>query len=155
MTSVDYVLLTLNVPSIEDTVAWYERVLGWKGHYDVFDESGHCTFGSVMLREDPFKGFNLSRASETMVQGGCPHCAAWIYTDNVDAVYLRVLENGWTTETTPANQFWGDRTFSLRDVNGFQLIFAQQVESLDLEAIRQRQQRLLREKQTGENENPH
>jgi len=48
MTSTDHVLLTLNVPSIEDTVAWYERVLGWRGHSDVFDERGHCTFGSVV-----------------------------------------------------------------------------------------------------------
>jgi catechol 2,3-dioxygenase-like lactoylglutathione lyase family enzyme len=48
---VDQIILTLHVPSIEDTAAWYERILGWKGHFDTFDEAGQCLFGSVMLRE--------------------------------------------------------------------------------------------------------
>jgi catechol 2,3-dioxygenase-like lactoylglutathione lyase family enzyme len=28
------------VPSVEDTAAWYERILGRKGHFDTFNEAG-------------------------------------------------------------------------------------------------------------------
>ena len=34
MYAVDRIEVTLTVPSIERTAAWYERVLGWVSHYD-------------------------------------------------------------------------------------------------------------------------
>ncbi len=47
MGMINQIVLTLHVPSIEDTTAWYERILGWKGHFDTFNEAGQCLFGSV------------------------------------------------------------------------------------------------------------
>ena len=38
-----YVEVMLSVPSIEDTAAWYERVLDWEGAYDTFDEDRSIT----------------------------------------------------------------------------------------------------------------
>jgi len=140
--------VVLTVPSIEETAAWYERVLGWTAHYDVFDAQGRCLFGSVMQgdlervmrEEETFKGFNLSRFQE----GDRPYSnaggnfSALISVDDVDAVYAQVVERGGEPDAAPEDQFWGGRTFSLRDLNGFNLTFAQQVESVSLEEIRQR-----------------
>ena len=47
MSDVHRIEVILSVPSIEETVQWYERALGWRGHDDVFDAEGHCEFGSV------------------------------------------------------------------------------------------------------------
>ena len=138
MDIVGQIILTLHVPSVEDTAAWYERILGWKGHFDTFDEAGQCLFGSVMLRERPFVGFNLARSVESEALGKCNHCSSWIYVQDVDAIYSRAVEQGWSVETEIANQFWGERLFRLRDVNGNQLVVVQQIEDVGLEEIRER-----------------
>lgn len=149
MSIVDRIILTLHVPSIEDTAAWYERVLGWTGHFDTFNQTGQCMFGSVMLKENPFVGFNLVRSVESETRGKCNHCSSWIYVQDVDAVYSRVMEQGWAVETAIEDQFWGERLFKLRDLNGNQLIIAQQIEDIGLEEIRERHGRILKDRQDG------
>lgn len=150
MYSVDKVEVILTVPSIEETAAWYERVLGWTGHYDVFDTEGHCQFGSVMRGEKGFKGFNLSRASEEIASysNDDANFTALIAVDDVDAVYAKVVESGVTPDSAPENQLWGGRTFSMRDLNGFRLTFFQQVETVTVEEVRRRHQEALRRNET-------
>jgi len=139
MYSVKGIEITLKVPTIEETVAWYERVLGWTGHYDVFDAEGHCQFGSVMHGD---RGLNLSRFSEETrpYDNTCPNFTVFISVDEVDEVYARVVESGWEPDSMPANTFWGSRVFSMRDLNGFNLMFVQMVEPVTLEEIRRRHQ---------------
>ena len=143
MYSVDKVEVILTVPSIEETAAWYERVLGWTGHYDVFDAEGRCQFGSVMRGE---KGFNLSRAPEeiTSYSNDDANFTALIAVDDVDAVYAKVVESGVAPDSAPENQLWGGRTFSMRDFDGFRLTFFQQVETVTIEEVRRRHQEALR-----------
>ncbi|MBN1934547.1 MAG: VOC family protein, partial [Anaerolineae bacterium] len=145
---VEKVETTLTVPSIEETAAWYGRVLGWSSHYDTFDAQGHCQFGSVMRGEmassggenRAISGFNLSRFGDDAASysGGQVHFTAFILVDDVDAVYAGVVESGVIPDTAPENQPWGGRTFSMRDLNGFALAFYQYVEQVSLEEIRQR-----------------
>jgi len=130
--SVRAVEVNLYVPSIEETVAWYERVLGWAGHCDVFDHDGKCQFGGVALGETVI---NLTRwARETAAYDNrTPNFALFVYVDNVDEVHKdevhnRVTRAGERPETTPESNFWGGRVFSLRDLNGFRLLFAQTAE---------------------------
>ncbi len=144
MGMINQIVLTLHVPSIVDTAAWYERILGWKGHFDTFNEAGLCLFGSVLLKESPPVGFNLSLSGASKALEQCNHCSSWIYVEDVDAIYCRVMEQGWPVETAPENQFWGERLFKLRDMNGNQLIIAQQIEDIGLEEIRERHQAMLK-----------
>jgi len=132
--SVERIRVTLTVPSVDDTIAWYERVLGWIGHRDAFDEEGRCVFGSVSCdialrsEEGAFIGFNLSRASaedDGMARHSCRGASAWIFVDDVDQVYARVTHSDVRAEAAPRNQPWGGRTFSLRDWNGFRLTFVE------------------------------
>jgi uncharacterized glyoxalase superfamily protein PhnB len=136
------IVLTLNVPSIEETAAWYERVLGWIGHFDTFNSAGQCLFGSIILRDDPLLAMNLSLSEARDPAEICTHCSAWIYVDNVEEIYQRVLEQGWPVETPLEDQFWGERTFRLRDLYGNHLILARQIQEIDLEEIRRRQREM-------------
>ncbi len=147
MYKVDKVEVILTVPSIEETGAWYERVLGWTAHYDTFDAQGRCNFGSVMLgdaeavmrEEAPFTGMNLSRFQEDAEAYGEPaHFTALIRVDDVDALYARVVEKGVTPPSPPRNEPWGGRAFGMRDLNGFVLSFYQLVEQVPIEEIRRR-----------------
>lgn len=148
MDTIKQINTILSVPSIEDTVAWYKRVLGWDGCYDVFDDQGRCLFGSVMsgnsdrvIRgEAPFLGFDLSRLPEGEDQDNVHnhHFTALIHVDDVDAVYAQVVANGADPAAAPMDQFWGSRTFSLLDLNGYRLTFAQEIETVDIDEIRRR-----------------
>jgi uncharacterized glyoxalase superfamily protein PhnB len=135
---INQIILTLSVPSVEETAAWYKRVLGWQGHFDTFDEAGHCLFGSVMLQETPFAGFNLVRITGRTTTEACDYCASWIYVEDVDAIYRRVTDARWPVETAPENQFWGERLFRLRDLNGNHLVITQSIEEIGLDEIRER-----------------
>jgi catechol 2,3-dioxygenase-like lactoylglutathione lyase family enzyme len=146
-TNFEKVVLTLRVPSIEKTVVWYESTLGWSGHYDTWDEKGECLFGSVSGHKEPFVGFNLSRLPKDQEPIKDPaYLQIWIYVDGVNAVFEHVRNQGLETITPPENQFWGERIFRMRDVNGFELVFSQAVEHLELEEIRKRHRSQL----TGE-----
>ena len=148
MYAVNKIEINLTVPSIEETIVWYERALGWSGHCDMVDAEGCCGFGSVIRGEmvddpsgrEPMKGFNLARF------GGDPetysrehaHSTAFIKVDDVDAAYARVTASGTVTDGPPLDQPWGGRLFSLVDLNGFHLTFYQLVEAVSLDEIRDR-----------------
>jgi predicted enzyme related to lactoylglutathione lyase len=126
MYKVEKVEVILTVPSIEETAAWYERVLGWNAHYDVFDAQGRCTFGSVMLgdveaviRGDaPFTGMNLSRCQGAPGSYREPaHFTALIRVDDVDALDARVVQKGVTPPSSPRDEPWGGRTLVVQDLN--------------------------------------
>jgi uncharacterized glyoxalase superfamily protein PhnB len=148
MYTLDTVELILTVPSIEETAEWYERVLGWSGHFDTFDAAGNCLFGSVMCgdperilkRQEPFKGFDLSRFSGEAhsYSNEDTNFSAFLAVDDVDEVFARAVKGGAAFENEPEDQLWGGRTFSMRDLNGFRLTFFQLVEDVSLEEIRRR-----------------
>jgi uncharacterized glyoxalase superfamily protein PhnB len=119
----------LTVPSVEDTIAWYEQVLEWSGHYDVHDEEGDCLFGSVFSNAGDFLGFHLSRylGDKPYDRQHIDH-AYMIHVDDVDAAYARAMEMKAEIDGPPQTQSWGGRSFSMVDINGYQLIFTMQVE---------------------------
>ena len=126
--------LNLIVPSIEDTVEWYEEVLGWEGELDVFDKDENCSFGSV--KRDEF-GFNLIRAVKKKKKRD-PNFTILIHVDDVDEVYRTIEESDWEAENKPEDTFWGGRIFSIKDLNGYRLQFVEMIEDIDLEEIRER-----------------
>lgn len=137
----------LSVPSIEDTAAWYERVLGWKAAYDTFGQDGRCNFGSVLGAEDCY--FNLVRYVErdTPYPKDHPDVTFHINVDDVDAAYKKMVSSGWKADHPPENQTWGGRIFTIRDLNGFYLMFLQMVEHPSLEEIRRRSRGEAKESQ--------
>jgi uncharacterized glyoxalase superfamily protein PhnB len=131
--SVDKVEVILTVPSIEETQAWYKRVLGWQGYCDVHDEEGRCGFGCVMRGElesvadgRPLTGFNLGRFQGDPPYSRDPgHCTLFVKVDDVDEAYARVVESGVAIDAPLQAQPWGGRTFSLYDLSGFHLTLYQ------------------------------
>jgi hypothetical protein len=85
-----------------------------------------------MLNENPFIGLNLARTDDNPGAEKCTHGSIWVY---VDEVYQRVLENGWEVESAIQDQFWGERQFTLRDLNGNRLVITQRIEEIDLDQI--------------------
>ena len=134
MYAVDQIEVTLTVPSVEETAAWYERVLGWVAQFDAFDAEGQCVFGSVSRRsndasdQDAFKGFNLSRSSSgapKMNTNSCRGISIWVFVNSVKEVYERVVDSDARPDSIPKDQPWGGRLFRMRDLNGLKLTFVE------------------------------
>ena len=78
-------------------------------------------------RGEPFTSFQAGPCYINLATG-TPPSSLWgrviIYVSDVDAMYARVLKGGHVAETTPADAFWGERYFHLRDPDGNELSFA-------------------------------
>ena len=127
MSKVERVELNLFVPSIEDTAAWYQRVLGWKYECDATDSEGHCTFGSVSYSQDPFLGMNLIRSTAKGYSNECSNFTVFIKVDDLDQINRGLISAGVTPESGPREEGWGAKTLSLRDCNRFLLTFWQEM----------------------------
>jgi uncharacterized glyoxalase superfamily protein PhnB len=130
MYAVDKVEVILTVPSIEETQAWYERVLGWNGYCDIHDAEGRCGFGCVMCGDldsvadgRSLTGFNLSRFQGDAASYGTggAHCTLFVKVDDVEDAYAHVVESGIEIDAPLEAQPWGGKTFSFFDLNGFHL----------------------------------
>ena len=65
-------------------------------------------------------------------------CALQVYVPDADAAYHRALKAGATSLLQPANQFYGDRTASVRDSCGNNWYIATQIEVVGREEVDKR-----------------
>ena len=65
-------------------------------------------------------------------------CALQVYVPDTDAAYHRALKAGASSLVEPSNQFYGDRTASVRDICGNNWYIATQVEVVSCEEVDKR-----------------
>ena len=56
--------------------------------------------------------------------------------EDIDAYHDRVVRAGATVTDPLTDQFWGDRTFSVRHPDGYSFMFAQEKRAVSLEELR-------------------
>jgi len=84
-------------PDMDQTLRWFEQVLGWNGKIFDRDDQGRGTYGFVsdipseliISGAVPFKGVHFWQG-ESIKQ-----TVALIQVSNVDALYHFVTKNGW------------------------------------------------------------
>ena len=47
-----------------------------------------------------------------------------MYVDQVDALYRRLVDSGWTVAQAPKDAAWGERYFHVQDPDGHEISFA-------------------------------
>lgn len=52
-----------------------------------------------------------------------------IYVSDVDAMFKRCIDNGWTPSTEPTDAAWGERYFHISDPAGHEISFARPISS--------------------------
>jgi uncharacterized glyoxalase superfamily protein PhnB len=65
-------------------------------------------------------------------------CALQVYVPDADVAYHRALKAGASSLVEPANQFYGDRTASVRDLCGNNWYIATQIEVVSREEVDKR-----------------
>jgi len=125
---VNDVAVMLSAGSVEKTLAWYEKTLGWKGHRGMFAEDGTCCYGCVTLDDrEPitsgtrgFHGFHITHgAAPERSRGILPI----ITVDGLDRLEKVVKKSGWEKHSGIIDEDWGSRSLTVTDVNGYELKF--------------------------------
>jgi PhnB protein len=63
----------------------------------------------------------------------------WIYSEDVDAMFIRAVAAGAQAEMPPADMFWGDRICKVTDRWGTEWFLAQHVKDMTPEEMKQAQ----------------
>ncbi len=104
----------LHVPDVPGSAAFYRDVLGFTWDF------GDDTY-AVVWRDNSAIHFVKDGTSPSGI-----HLFQWV--KDVDAYYKEVVDRGANVSQEPANQPYGIREFSLRDVNGVGIVFGQEIE---------------------------
>jgi uncharacterized glyoxalase superfamily protein PhnB len=65
-------------------------------------------------------------------------CMLYLYVTDVDAVYRRTVEAGGVSIKEPQDQFYGDRTAGVTDMNGNQWWLGMHIEDISTEELQRR-----------------
>ena len=122
----------LYVPSIDEAVAFYGR-LGFDLEFAMNGEDGRMMHASVNQGDLSLMFGDAKMAAQYGAGprdgGGSPEL--YINLDNVDQYFDRVRGSGGEILEEVTDQFWGDRTFTIKDPWGHILTFAQTVREFD------------------------
>jgi len=133
---------SITCSNVDKTYDYFTSVLGFAGHGKWPGPDGSTMHASVVL---PTKlgeasvmmgpiaaatsgqfgdlgafGENLKRSPNTLGNG----VVLWFNVPDVDKYYAFVKKNGADIDDGPTDQFWGDRTISVRTPDGYYLSFA-------------------------------
>lgn len=138
---------SLTVDGCGEALAFYEEALG----AEVLSRAGgpggkvwHAEIrvgDSRIMVNDEFPGHGAS-APTTL---GGSSVSLWLYVEDADAAWRRMVDAGAEGEMEPEDMFWGDRMGSVIDPWGHRWSLATRVEDLSPEELERRQQEALEE----------
>lgn len=114
-------LPVLPVNNVEETLAFYKEQLGFSELFSQPGEGGVIVNGQVQM-EGCHLMFNLNPADANK-QGGGIYLWIRIEGTNIDDYYNRIEGKDVQIVEEIKDQFWGDRSFTIRDCNGYVLAF--------------------------------
>jgi uncharacterized glyoxalase superfamily protein PhnB len=83
--------------------------------------------------------------SEATEQHPPMQCMLHLYVPNVDAVFQRALAAGGKSEMDPADQFYGDRSGSVKDPSGNHWYIATHIEDVAAAELKKRAEAMFKE----------
>lgn len=118
----------LHVSSIEQSVEFYQEKLGFDLGFAMTGNGGRMLHASVINGAVTIMlGYDDAPDAEQR-RGGA---VLYTYLDDVDAYYRRVRSAGTALTEEITDQYWGDRTFTVTDPDGYVLTFAQTVRAFE------------------------
>lgn len=119
----------LCVKDIPLSIAFYEK-LGFERQMTMTGPDGLLAFAFVSLGKEATIG--LSRSSDVPTT---PHVDFMIYVpegEQLNTYYSRAKARGIGIADELRTQYWGDRTFTVIDPNGYRIVMSQRAHETDL-----------------------
>lgn len=128
----------LAVEDVDRSLEFYTQQLEFKQDFCLEGPDGQSAFAFVSLGEAADRvAIGLSRQPVDGVRGLGVAFMVYIPSSmDLDAYYESVRGRGVAIEAEIATQYWGDRSFSLRDPDGYYLSLSQTVEETDMDKVR-------------------
>ena len=135
---------TLLVEDIAKSVEFYTKTLGFEEVGTLPGPDGTLVYASVKWRD---VSIMFGQASWLPV-AALPHLGTGVdfyilgtAEDDIDRYYQMLQQAGVNIVKEIEDQFWGDRTFSIKDPDGYQLTFAKTIREVSeaemMEAVKQ------------------
>jgi PhnB protein len=113
----------LAVKDVDASVAFYTEKLGFLKMFMMEGLDGKNSFAFVSMGEQAQIGLDAQPAPQPVGNG----VVFMIYVPkevDIDTLYADVQRHGVTIEQPLRDEYWGDRTFSVKDLDGYYLQFA-------------------------------
>jgi PhnB protein len=132
-----------------EAIDWYKKALGAQEVARAVGPGGKIMHAeikigdSLIMLNDEMGGGKAPRAL-----GGSP-ASLWVYVEDCDALFNRAVAAGAKVPDGPmgqlTDQFWGDRTGSFTDPQGYRWTIATHKEDLTPQEIQQRQDEFMKQ----------
>ncbi|MDQ2865981.1 MAG: VOC family protein [Candidatus Eremiobacteraeota bacterium] len=130
----------LRVRRAGDAIDFYARAFGATERFRLTEQSGRIghaelQFGpSVIMLSDEFPEHGIVGPESTVGSSVSIH----LHVNDVDAAFTRAVEAGATAVRPPKDQFYGERSGSLRDPFGHEWLLGHQIEKVTPEEMQRR-----------------
>ena len=132
------IMPALTVNDVEASIAFYRDMLGFRHDMSMEGTDGKPVFAIVGLGAAVFGlGYDEVNSPKPPYAPGVQFMVYLPEDESIDSYYASVKAKGVKIDEELADTYWGDRTFSIHDPNGYWLTFAvtiKQVAVEDMEA---------------------
>jgi len=127
---------SLTVANIENSLKYYNDTFGFSIGESFSDESGEMVFGNLLykdqiimmlVKENAF-GANVATPAHSNHD---PAIGLYVFCDDVDELYSKASKSNANIIAKPQDMFWGDRTMSIKDIDGHQWNFATRLKNFE------------------------
>jgi len=128
----------LTLDNAAQTIDWYKRALGAQEISRSNGPDGKIMHAELQIGDsrifvnDVMQGYKGPKAL-----GGSP-ASLWLYVENCDTLFNRAVGAGGKVQMPMTDQFWGDRSGSFADPEGYTWWIATRKEQLTKDEIEQR-----------------
>ncbi len=119
------ILPVLPVSNIDETADYYINSLHFKENFRQKNPEGKST-DSQLTFEGSTLMINLN-PEKAPLEGGGVYLWVRLYDKNINEYYDTLVEAGVNVVDPIKDQFWGDRSFVIKDCNNFHIAFNQMI----------------------------
>ena len=134
---------SIRVKDMQKSLDFYTKTLGFQTTDKLARKNGsiaHATVGfdSPLLMLSPVEYVRTPQTKEDLAKNrlgiGVEFYIGMNGSKKLDQFFTEVKAKGVTVINEPKNEFWGDRTFTVRDPDGYALTFSEHVNDVTPEA---------------------
>jgi PhnB protein len=138
----------LTLDNAAAAIDWYKNALGAEEVSRATGPDGKVMHADLRIGDSHIMLNDAMMGSKgPKALGGSP-ASLWIYVEDCDALFNRAVAAGAQVASGPMgqmqDQFWGDRTGTLKDPHGYQWTIATHKEDLTPQEMEQRQKEFMK-----------
>ena len=119
------ILPVLPVSDVDATADFYGQALGFEEVFRQSDSMG-ISLNAQLRFEDSTLMFNLNPECADL-EGGGVYLWVRLFETNIDEYYNSLANANVRIVEDIKDQFWGDRSFTIRDCNNYHIAFNQEI----------------------------